>query len=160
VFPGETAPPPIDSVLEAAGPDLVDHPETPFVALHSALAVAVAGDLPRLGRLRTHCQDSSELAVRTTVASVCDALLSAGDQRWGDAARTLTDVLPGLPRVGGSAAQREIIEETLLYCLVSDGQAERALALLDGRLDRRSSPLDQRRRESLSSPGRPLTTVR
>jgi hypothetical protein len=49
------------------------------------------------------------------------------------------------------------VEETLLYCLVSDGQAERALALLDGRLDRRTSPLDQRRRSSLvSASGAPL----
>ena len=71
---------------------------------------------------------------------------------WGEAARVLADVLPGLPRVGGSAAQREIVEETLLFCLVSDGQAERALALLDGRLDRRTSPLDRRRRDSLATP--------
>jgi hypothetical protein len=109
----------------------------PFVALHAALALAAAGDLPRLAALRTHCQASSELAIRTTVAAVCEALLAAGEQRWGDAARVLSDVLPGLPRVGGSAAQREIVEETLLFCLVSDGQADRALALLDGRLDRR-----------------------
>ncbi len=157
-FTGETAPPPIELVLDAAGPGLVDHPETPFVALHAALALAAAGDLPRLAALRTHCQGSAELAVRTTVASVCEALLAAGEQRWGDAARILSDVLPGLPRVGGSAAQREIVEETLLYCLVSDGQAERALALLDGRLDRRSSPLDQRRRDSLVAPsGAPLS---
>ena len=46
-----------------------------------------------------------------------------------------------------------------LYCLVSDGQAERALALLDGRLDRRSSPLDQRRRNSLASPSGAAVTV-
>jgi uncharacterized NAD(P)/FAD-binding protein YdhS len=150
-FPGEAAPPPIECVLEAAGPDLVDRPETPFVAMHAALAVATAGDLPRLAALRTHCLGSSELAVRTTVASICEALLVAGEQRWGDAARILSDVLPGLPRVGGSAAQREIVEETLLYCLVSDGQAERARALLDGRLDRRSSPLDQRRRRSIAT---------
>ena len=65
--------------------------------------------------------------------------------------RLLADVLPGLPRVGGSAAQREIVEETLLFCLVSDGQAERALALLDGRLDRRTLPLDPRRRASLGA---------
>jgi hypothetical protein len=151
-FAGEGAPPPIECVLEAVGPDLVDRPETPFVALHAALAVAAAGDLPRLAHLRTHCQGSAELAVRTTVASVCDALLAAGEQRWGEAARVLSDVLPGLPRVGGSAAQREIVEETLLYCLVSDGQADRALALLDGRLDRRTSPLDRRRRDSLATP--------
>jgi uncharacterized NAD(P)/FAD-binding protein YdhS len=151
-FTGEAAPPPIDLVLEAAGPDLVDRPETAFVALHSALAVAAAGDLPRLARLREHCRGSSELAVRTTVASVCEALLAAGEQRWDEAARLLADVLPGLPRVGGSAAQREIVEETLLYCLVSARQADRALALLDGRLDRRTSPLDRRRRDSLATP--------
>jgi hypothetical protein len=151
-FTGESAPPPVECVLEAAGPDLVDRPETSFVALHSALALATAQDLPRLAALRTHCLAATDLSVRTTVASVCEALLAAGEQRWGDAARMLADTLPALPRVGGSAAQREIVEETLLFCLVSDGQAERALALLDGRLDRRSSPLDQRRRSSLASP--------
>jgi uncharacterized NAD(P)/FAD-binding protein YdhS len=159
-FKGETAPPPIDSVLEAAGPELVDRPETPFVALHSALAIAASGDQARLARLHAHCQGSSDLSVRTTVASVCEALLAAGEQRWGDAAHVLADVLPGLPRVGGSAAQREIVEESLLYCLVSDGQADRALALLDGRLDRRSSPLDRRRRDSLVTPqGTPLAVL-
>jgi hypothetical protein len=152
VFDGEAAPPPIDAVLDAAGPDLLDHPETPFVALHSALAIASSGDLPRLAQLRTHCQGSADLAVRTTVASVCDALVAAGEQRWDEAARMLADTLPGLPRVGGSAAQREIVEETLLFCLVSAGQADRALALLDGRLDRRTSPLDRRRRDSLATP--------
>ena len=151
-FAGESAPPPVECVLDAAGPDLVDHPQTSFVALHGALALAAAGDLPRLAQLRDHCAASTEPAVRTTVASVCEALLAAGGHEWGRAARLLSDVLPGLPRVGGSAAQREIVEETLLYCLVSDGQAELALDLLDGRLDRRTSPLDRRRRDSLASP--------
>jgi hypothetical protein len=84
------------------------------------------------------------------VATVCDALIAAGEQDWSRAWHLLSDVLPGLPRVGGSAAQREIVEETLLFCLVSDGQAERALALLDGRLERRTSPLDSRRRASIA----------
>jgi hypothetical protein len=150
-FHGESAPPPVEGVLEAAGTALVDRPETPFVALHAALALAAAGDLPRLARLRAHGEGSSDLTIRTTVATVCDALLAAGEGAWGRAAALLTDVLPGLPRVGGSAAQREIIEETLLFCLVSDGQAERALALLDGRLDRRTSPLDGRRRAGLAA---------
>ena len=153
VFVGEAAPPPIDCVLDAAGADLVDRPETPFVALHSALAVAASGDLARLAALRTYCEGSADLTVRTTVATVCDALLAAGERDWSQASRLLTDVLPGLPRVGGSAAQREIVEETLLFSLVNDGQAERALALLDGRLDRRTSPLDRRRRASLATHG-------
>jgi uncharacterized NAD(P)/FAD-binding protein YdhS len=149
-FAGEAAPPPVESVLEAAGPELVDRPQTPFVAMHAAIALAAAGDLPRLARLRSECQRSSEPTTRTTVATVCDALIAAGEQDWSRAWRLLSDVLPGLPRVGGSAAQREIVEETLLFCLVSDGQAERALALLDGRLERRTSPLDSRRRASIA----------
>jgi len=155
-FAGEAAPPPVGCVLDAAGPALVDHPETPFVALHAALAVAAAGDLPRLARLRASCEASADLTIRTTVVTVCDALLAAGEQQWGRAADLLTDVLPGLPRVGGSAAQREIVEETLLFCLVSDGRAEQALALLDGRLDRRTSPLDRRRRTSLTATAVPV----
>ena len=47
-----SAPPPVECVLEAAGADLIDRPETPFVAMHSALALAAAGDLARLAQLR------------------------------------------------------------------------------------------------------------
>ena len=61
-------------------------------------------------------------------------------------------MLPTLLRVGGSAAQREVVEETLLFCLVSDGRAAEAAALLDARLDRRPSPLDRRRLGSVTAP--------
>ena len=84
-----------------------------------------------------------------TGAALCDALLAAGQQQWTRAAEILTDLLPTLVRVGGSAAQREVVEETLLFALVSSGQPEPALAVLDARLDRRPSPLDARRRGSL-----------
>ena len=63
-----------------------------------------------------------------------------------------------LVRVGGSAAQREVVEETLLLALVHDGRADQALALLDRRLDRRTSSLDQRRKHSLAAPV-PLTSA-
>ena len=76
--------------------------------------------------------------------------MAASEERWADAWRILVDVQPVLVRVGGSAAQREVVEETLLFCLVNAGEAERALALLDARLDRRTSPLDLRRRRSLT----------
>lgn len=148
-FPGECPIPPIDAVLRVVDEELRHRPQTPFVALHAALVCAVSRDLATLHELRRHCRTSSDPTMRTTVAAVCSALLAAGEERWADAAGTLSDVQPGLARVGGSAAQREIIEETLLYCLVRDGQAERARALLDGRLGRRSSPLDLRRCQSL-----------
>ena len=132
------------------GSDLVDRPETPFVALHAALALAAAGDLPRLTRLRAYCEGSPDLTIRTTVRHGVRRAARGRGAASGAARRACSATCcPGLPRVGGSAAQREIVEETLLFCLVSDGQAERALALLDGRLDRRTSPLDRRRRDAL-----------
>lgn len=145
----EAAPPPVECVLDAAGADLIDRPETPFVAMHSALALAAAGDLARLARLRDYCSASSDVTTSATVAELCSALLAAGEQQWASAAETLAALLPTLVRVGGSAAQREVVEETLLFALVSSGQPEHALRILDDRLDRRPSGLDARRRGSL-----------
>ena len=145
-----SAPPPVECVLEAAGADLVDRPETPFVAMHAALALAAAGDLPRLARLRDHCRSASDPTTSATVAALCDGPARGGRAGVGvRAAESLADLLPTLVRVGGSAAQREVVEETLLFALVSSGQAEPALRILDARLDRRPSPLDARRRGSL-----------
>lgn len=146
----EAPPPPARAVLDSVGEDLLVRPETPFVALHSAMALAAGGDADRLRVLRRHCEDSGDVTVRTTVAAVCEALEATLDQRWSDAATTLSDVLPTLVRVGGSAAQREVVEETLLFCLVNDGRAAEATALLDARLDRRPSPLDRSRLGSLT----------
>jgi len=56
--------------------------------------------------------------LRTIVAPVCDAMVAAVEERWHDTWRLLADVYPVLVRVGGSYAQREVIEETLLYALV------------------------------------------
>jgi hypothetical protein len=149
-FADEGAPPPVRPVLEAVDRALLERPETPFVALHAAMALAAAGDTTRLRSLRLHCERSSDVTVKTVVAATCDALAAVLEARWHDAARILGDVLPVLVRVGGSAAQREVVEETLLFCLVNDDQAEQAAALLGGRLDRRPSPLDRRRLASLS----------
>ena len=49
----------------------------------------------------------------------------------------LRSVLAPLVRVGGSAAQREIVEETLLHALMAAGRLDEARAMIDARLDRR-----------------------
>jgi hypothetical protein len=43
-----------------------------------------------------------------------------------------------------------VLEETLLFCLVSGGAADEARAVLETRLDRRASPLDRRRLDSMA----------
>ena len=143
--PAELAPPPIEPVLEVVGEELLDRPRTPFIALHSALAIAATDDGPRLARLRDWCRAAAETPTREVVAPVVDALLAATEERWGDAATTLSGVLPHLVTVGGSLAQREIVEEMLLLSELRAGRADAARTLLDARLDRRPYPLDAAR---------------
>ncbi|NYJ00610.1 putative NAD(P)/FAD-binding protein YdhS/tetratricopeptide (TPR) repeat protein [Nocardioides thalensis] len=144
--------PPIDPVLEAIGDDLLDRPGTPFTALHAALAHAASGDHRRLAALAARCRRARQSPTRTVVAPFCDALLQAGDRRWDEAAQGISALLPHLVTVGGSLAQREVVEETLLLCLLNAGRAAEARAVLDARLDRRPSPLDRQRTGALSTP--------
>ncbi|WP_205304903.1 FAD/NAD(P)-binding protein [Nocardioides sp. 616] len=151
-FAGEGSAPPMRSILDSlSGPDaeLLLRPQTPFVAMHAAVALTGAGDGARLASLREHCARSSDTVVAGVVTACCDALAAVLEQRWAEAAQLLTDLMPVLGSVGGSAAQREVMEETLLFCLVHAGQAEPAATLLERRLDRRPSPLDQRRLDVL-----------
>ena len=52
----------------------------------------------------------------------------------------------GPTALGGSAAQRDVLQDTLVYALARSGQGEQAAAVLDERLSRRASPLDARQR--------------
>jgi uncharacterized NAD(P)/FAD-binding protein YdhS len=148
--PTEAAPPPVGAIWDAVGRDLLDGPQTPFIALHAAVALAAVGDTRRLEALAGRCRSSRDSVVRTVVAPVCDALRAFIEERWTESASLLTEVLPHLVRVGGSAAQREVIEETLLLARVNEGRGDLALRLLDARLDRRHSPLDARRQDLLA----------
>jgi hypothetical protein len=53
-------------------------------------------------------------------------------------------VLDEVVRIGGSHAQREIIEDTFIAALIRSGELKRAQVLLDARLHRRPSPRDMR----------------
>jgi hypothetical protein len=145
--PGDT--PPVGPVLEHVDGALLTAPTTPFIALHAAVAHAANGDREALAGLGRHCRESRDPAMRATAAAVCDALACALDEDYANAATLLQDVAPRLDTLGGSAAQREVLEETLLLCLVRDRQVEVARQLLDERLGRRPSVLDDRRRDLL-----------
>jgi uncharacterized NAD(P)/FAD-binding protein YdhS len=142
-------PPPAGAVIEAIDPALLRTPQTPFIAVYAAVALAASHDRAGLGVLRQHCQRSPDESMRGTVVAVCDALIAVCEQRWETAWRFLEHLLPGLVHFAGSAAQREVFQDTLIFCLVKDGQSDRARNLLDSRLMRRPSLLDQRRRDLL-----------
>lgn len=141
---------PVDGVLDAVARELVERPSTAFTALHGAVALTAAGDLPALRRLRNHAAGADQVQ-REVVVPLCSALEAVLEEEWSTAAQGLRALLPSLRRVGGSAAQREVVEETLLYALVEAGHRDTARDLLEQRLDRRASPLDRRRLAGLTA---------
>ncbi|MFF4571577.1 FAD/NAD(P)-binding protein [Streptomyces sp. NPDC001410] len=140
---------PAADVLEAVEREVLERPATAFTALHVAVARTAAGDLPALRRLRDHAL-GADLVQREVVAPLCEALAALVEERFVEAARGLDALLPVLRSVGGSAAQREVVEETLLYALVAAGRSDAARRLLDARLDRKPAPRDRRLLAGLS----------
>ncbi len=137
--------PPVDPILAAVDADLLDHPATPFTAAHAAIALAAAEDTARLADLAAHCRSSAEPTLVAVVAPLCDGLLALLAGEHARAADLLGAIMPRLVEVGGSAAQREVVEETLLYALHQSGQHESTRGILTDRLDRRESHLDDLR---------------
>ena len=136
-------PPSVGPVIQAVEPELIRSPQRPFTALHAAVALAANGDREGLAELGRHCRNSPEASMRTEVADVCQAMIAVGHRRWGEAWPLLAKSLPGLVHVAGSAAQREIFEETMLFGMIKDHQDDRAAEVLRARLARRHSALDQ-----------------
>ena len=136
---------PLAGLLHDVGDDLLERPGTPFTAMHAALALAAARDVGALARLRRHAAASSDRVMSDVVVTLCEALEAVVEQRWAEAVRTLRLLGPWLTQLGGSAAQREILEDTLLDALVHAGRCDEARLLLTARLDRRQSALDRRR---------------
>ena len=69
------------------------------------------------------------------------AALGRGDN--AEAARVLEAALVELPRIGGSHAQREVFEDSLIVAYLRSGQSARTAPLLRSRLDRRPSARDE-----------------
>ncbi len=136
---------PVDEVLAAVDPALLESPRTGFAALHVAVARAAAGDAAGLQRLARRSAGQPDPVMSEVVAPASAALRLLVLGRPGPAADGLAAVLPALWRVGGSAAQREVVEDTLLYALIEAGRCEPARQLLQRRLDRRPSPRERAR---------------
>lgn len=149
--PERGAPPAAGPVLATVGEGLLDSPSTPFIALHAAVAHAANNDAAALDALGTRCRRSRDGATRSVVAQVCQGLADVLREEWAPAIDRLAGALPELATVGGSAAQREIVEETLLLALFRSGRAPRARELLEDRITRRHSPLDRHRLELLGA---------
>jgi tetratricopeptide (TPR) repeat protein len=117
-----------------------------FADVHAALAEAATGDQravqQRIAGLRELIA-ANRLPPGDVVPLLCGACaaLACGDPE--EAARSLEAALADLPRIGGSHAQREVFEDTLIVALLRSGRAIKAAARLRARLRRRPSRRDR-----------------
>jgi uncharacterized NAD(P)/FAD-binding protein YdhS len=141
----------VGDVLAAAPPEWLVAPPTPFAALHAAVLLAAADDAAGLAALRARSLASSDPVDRDVVAPLCAGLAATVEGAWTTAASLLEDVVTRVDAVGGSRAQREVVEDTLVHAWAMAGRGDLAAVVLDRRLSRRSSALDARRRAALSA---------
>jgi hypothetical protein len=126
---------PIDDVLSVVDEELLVRPPSPFVAMHAAVALAARGDAVGLRRLgRTAALESP--VHRELVVPLAAAMTALVDDRPDRAAQILLRLMPEVDRFGGSRAQREVIELTLLHALMESGHSRAAQQLIQHALDR------------------------
>jgi Tfp pilus assembly protein PilF len=132
---------------EAAAQKLFPKSSLPFADVHMALFAAATQNrealAARLAVIEQRLADG-KLPAGPVVPAICRALAAFADEDYAACVQMLTPVLGEVVRIGGSHAQRELIEDTFVVALMRGGELPRARAMLDARLHRRPSPRDAR----------------
>jgi hypothetical protein len=128
-----------------------------FVDVHMGMLAAMAGDVGalehRIADLEAR-RDQGKLPAGPVVPDICRAARAFAEQNYRTCAGILEPVAAEVVRIGGSHAQREMIEDMLLIARMKSGEAAQARELLDRRLHRRPSLRDSRWRTAVSEPAR------
>ena len=133
-----------DELLTLAAP-AAERPGPSFRDAHAALAFTAAGDEASMDRLIDGLKDLANKG--SAVAAECmlplvQGIAAFGRGEYSEAARLIEPVFPQLTRVGGSHAQREVFEDTLLEAYLRAEQFDKAETMLRERLSRRETPRD------------------
>jgi len=134
----------------------VSRPGFVFGEVHAALAYARSGDTTALTKLIDGLRDVD--AKGHPIAGTVALPLVRGIAAFvaGDHAGALAHFKPveeEIHRVGGSHAQWELFEETMVACYLRLGRHDDALRLMRRRLQRRASPRDLRWLDRARRPG-------
>ena len=137
ITPGADDVPGAEAVLAVLDAEALQAPPTPFMALHSAITLCCVGDGAGLERLETWSSAQPDPTYAEVVAPLAAALraLASGDP--SAAADQLNRLVGSLWRLGGSDAQREVVEDTLIAALLAAARFDEARVVIDRRLDRR-----------------------
>ena len=63
--------------------------------------------------------------------------------RLEEAVTSLKTIMSDLPQLGGSNAQREVVEDTFICSLMASGSTKDERAMIEARLERRPHALDE-----------------
>jgi hypothetical protein len=122
----------------AAGPPIAT-PRGMFVSL----ALAARGDAEGLRRYAACAGESAAPGVAELVPGLATALAAFVEGAYPVAADGLLALEDRFGRYGGSNAQREVLDDTLIEALIRAGRPDEAIARIDARLARRDSRLDR-----------------
>ncbi|UWU69857.1 tetratricopeptide repeat protein [Bradyrhizobium sp. NC92] len=132
---------------DAAAQKLFPKSSLSFADVHMALFAAAMQNREalavRLAAIEQRLADG-KLPAGPVVPAVLRALAAFADEDYRNCVQMLAPVLGEVVRIGGSHAQRELIEDTYIVALMRSGELPRARAALDARLHRRPSFRDQR----------------
>jgi hypothetical protein len=104
-------------------------PGIAFADVHAALAHAFAGDEEALGRIIEFAKGPAA----DVVAPLARAFGAFARDDWAEAGAQLRTVLATHERIGGSRAQRDLVEYALVVSLLRSGKAREARELLQAR---------------------------
>ncbi len=116
-----------------------------FADVHYALAAAMTGDdalEARLVQLEAR-EAGGKLAPGRAAIDLCRGIKAFADGDNDGAIRLLEPAMSELARIGGSHAQRELWEDTLIVACLRAGHDGKATRLISTRLERRPSVRDK-----------------
>jgi len=116
-----------------------------FADVHHALAASMTGsdalDI-RLSQLEER-EAAGKLAPGRTAIELCRGIKAFADGDNDSAIRLLEPAISELARIGGSHAQRELWEDTLIVAQLRAGHGDKAAKRISARLERRPSIRDE-----------------
>ncbi|AQT80926.1 hypothetical protein B1R94_19175 [Mycolicibacterium litorale] len=120
-----TPPDPMPVIAEVGS--LAYAPKTPFIAFHALLLLAAANDPAGIRAIDVPAATDEQA---TTLRLIGEGLIALSEGEPRTALDYLLESLPGLPSIGGSRVQHEVVLETALAAMLQLGGPGQAARLL------------------------------
>ncbi len=113
----------------------------PFIDLHRAVACAASGDFDSLDRLIGEMREritAGRYPGGEVTALLAEGFAAYARGDWNGAIERFDKALPHTVRIGGSRAQRDLVEFTLMAAYLKAGRADEARGIVAHRVERRA----------------------